>query len=112
MDDMMMDPGLFGPADPGAGDAAAEAKPKEDFTVRKKAELITEVKELKLRFYTLALKEDAELIEDGFRQKVLKSKFFSNEKDGYEILENETAEAKDGLTSYTVLVKLKEPIRK
>ena len=111
MSDMMMDPGLFGPADPGAGDAAA-AKPKEDFTVRKKAELITEVKELKLRFYTLALKDDAELIEDGFRQKVLKSKFFSNEKDGYTLLEHKGGHKDDGLTSFVILLKLKEPIRK
>ncbi len=110
-DMMMMDPGLFGPADAGA-DANANAKPKEDFTVRKKAELITEVKELKLRFYTLALRGESTLIEDKFRQKLKTSKFFSNEKDGYELLHHEPMHVKDGLTSLTVLVKLKEPIRK
>ncbi|MBQ4335935.1 MAG: pilus assembly protein PilM [Lentisphaeria bacterium] len=114
MDDMMMDPGLFGPMDAGGGDpSASAAKPKEDFTLRHKhPELITEVKELKLHFYTLALRGEATLIEDKFRQKLKTSKYFSNEKDGYELLSHEAGHVKDGLTSFVVLVKLKEPIRK
>lgn len=111
--DMMMDPGLFGPMmDSGAEASAADAKPKEDHTIRKKAELITEVKELKLRFYTFALKDEDTLIEEKFRKKLKDSRFFSGEKDGYEVKFHDSGDPKDGLKSFVVVLKLKEPIRK
>ena len=116
MDDMMMDPGLFGPMDPGAGgdssaDAAA-AKKKAELEPRKKADLITEVKELKLWFYTLALPGEDKLIQDKFKEKLKNSKFFSGESDGYVTKHEERGDEKDGLTSFVVVLKLKEPIRK
>ena len=116
VDDMMMDPGLFGPMDPGAGgdssaDAAA-AKKKAELEPRKKADLITEVKELKLWFYTLALPGEDKLIQDKFKEKLKDSKFFSGESDGYVTKHEERGDEKDGLTSFVVVLKLKEPIRK
>ena len=108
---MMMDPGLFGPMDAGAA-SSENAKPKEDYTVRKKAEMVTEVKEIKLRFYTLGLRGESTLIEDKFLTKLKDSKFFSNEKDGYTLLEHKGGHKDDGLTSFVILLKLKEPIRK
>ena len=104
-----MDPGLFGPPDDGQAQAD---KPKNDFSERKKAELITEVRELRLRFYTLVLPGE-DMIYETFKSNILKkSKFFSQEKDGITILDLKTGDVKDGLRSYTVLLKLKEPIRK
>ena len=103
-----MDPGLFGPSE-GAEDTAA--KPKNDFTERKKAELITEVKELRLRFYTLTLPRE-DMIYEAFKSNLQKSKFFSQEKDAVTILSYESGDAKDNLKSFTVVLKLKEPIRK
>lgn len=108
--DMMMDPGLFGA--PGAGSSTADNKPKEDFRTPKEAKFMTEVKELRLWFYTFALPGEDTLIEDKFRQKLKKSNFFSNESDGYMLKEREVGHDKDGLTSYIVVLKLKEPIRK
>lgn len=103
-----LDPGLFGPV---AG--AEAAAPKADITTRKNAENITEVKELKLRGYTLALPgEDKDMIYEAFKRNVQKSKFFSDAKDGITILSYDASEAKDNLLSFTVLLKLKEPIRK
>ena len=110
-DMMMMDPGLFGPMDAGSS-SGENVKPKEDFTIRKKAEMITEVKEIKLRFYTLGLPGESTLIADKFLTKLKDSKFFSNEKDGYTLLEHKVGHKDDGLTSYVILLKLKEPIRK
>lgn len=103
-----MDPGLFGPAEGGAADTV---KPKNDFSERKKAELITEVKELRLRFYTLTL-PGQDRIYETFKANMQKSKYFSNEKDGVSILSYESGDAKDNLKAFTVLLKLKEPIKK
>ena len=61
----------------GGDGSGTEAKPKENFKARKKnPELITEVKELKLCFYTLALRGEATLIEDKFRQKLRTSNLY------------------------------------
>ncbi|MGE4563748.1 MAG: pilus assembly protein PilM [Victivallaceae bacterium] len=106
------DPGsLFGPMDaPQPGSQPAASLPEVKKFERKKAELISEVKELRLRFYMLVL--DNDLAEDEFRAALKKSKHFSDADDGFVIEAFESGSGKDNLKAYTALIKLKEPIKK
>lgn len=102
------DPGmLFGPADHAP---QATVKVETQKFERKKAENITEVKELRLRFYMLVM--DNDLAEDEFRAALKKSKHFSDADDGFVIEAFESGSGKDNLKAYTALIKLKEPIKK
>lgn len=108
------DMGLFGPMEPMAPQqqqqSVSMAGSEKKFE-RKKAENITEVKELRVRFYMLVLGK-SDLAEDEFRAALKKSKYFSDADDGFVIQEFEPAQGKDNLKAYTALIKLKEPIKK
>lgn len=81
--------------------------------VRKAAANITEVKELKVRFYVLVLEgayAHQELVEEEFKKALGKSKFFSEE--GYKLEEYKTGRDPDNLKSYTAILTLKESIKK
>ena len=64
-----------------------------------------------LRPITLTL-PGQDRIYETFKANMQKSKYFSNEKDGVSILSYESGDAKDNLKAFTVLLKLKEPIKK
>ncbi len=101
--------GLFTPAsDPKPMPGEDGSASRENYTIRKNAELITEVKELRLRFYTLTLPHE-DLVEDLFRHRLKNSKFFEPEG---KILSYERGDEKDNLKSFTMLLTLKEPIKK
>ncbi len=102
------DPGLFGPAE--SADPAAAAKTAQNFD-RKDASLITDVNEIRLKFYTLNLPQE-EMVFNKFRQNLRKSVYFSQDQDGFKVLANDPGWEKDGLKSFIVTLKLKTPIRK
>ncbi len=97
----MGDPGLFGGM--GGGSPEATAKPADND--------LKEVKEIRLVGYTLILQHD--LLELEFRNKFKESDFFVPEADGGFILEKfEQGTESNNLTSFTIRLKLKEPIKK
>ncbi len=112
VDPMMADMGLFGPMDPGMApeQQSASLAPETKVFVRKEAEKLSDVKELRLKFYTLTL--DNDLVEDEFRKALKNTKYFSDADDAFVIQEYEGGRGTDNLKSFTALVKLKEPIKK
>ncbi len=97
------------PQGPSRQDASLAAGAKA--YVRKEAEKLSDVKELRLKFYTLKL-DEGRLLEDEFRKALKNSKYFSDADDAFVIQEYEGGHGVDNLNSFTALVKLKEPIRK
>jgi type IV pilus assembly protein PilM len=117
-EDMMMADagmgGMFGmPEDPAmSGAPAALDKPK--LFMRKDASLISEVKELRVRFYVLVLDGEYashELVEDAFTRALKESKFFVAD-GGYELQEYKSGRDPDNIKAFTAILKLKEPIKK
>lgn len=98
----MGDVGIFGGMGMGGGSPEATKQDAND---------LKEVKEIRLIGYTLILERD--LLELEFRNKFKESDFFVPEPDGGFILEKfEQGTESNNLTSFTIRLKLKEPIKK
>ncbi len=72
---------------------------------------VTEVKQLRLVGYTLVL-QDRDLLENELSNRIKSSKFFSNADDGSVVKKYERNTDMLNMTSFEMLVSLKEPIKK
>ncbi len=74
------------------------------------ASRVTEVRELYLKLYSLVF--DEELLEEQFRKALKGSAFFADDDDAFRIVAYESGKDVGNLKSFTVILKLKKPIRK